>query len=88
MGLQNKGTYNEQLFCYTEVQTAEVNIPTFSILSLSSRRKLVTYLNSSLHFPLKNVIFYQGMMSISKLKHFEHLLAYASTMHSVHWKSL
>ena len=23
MGLQNKGTYNEQLFCYTEVQSAE-----------------------------------------------------------------
>ena len=60
MGLQNMGTYNEQLFCYTEVQSAEyhlsffmliqVNISSFSILNLSSRRKLVAYLNSSLNF--------------------------------------
>ena len=31
-------------------------------------RKSVAYLNSSLNFPLKNVYFYQGMMTISKVK--------------------
>ena len=31
MGLQNKGTCNEQLLCYTEVQSAEFNYPFFSI---------------------------------------------------------
>ena len=40
----------------------------FLFLSLSSRRKLVAYLNSSLNFPLKNVYFYQGMTPISKVK--------------------
>ena len=45
-----------------------VNMSAFSILSLSSRRKLVTYLNSSLNFPLKNVYFYQGIIPISKVK--------------------
>ena len=76
MGLQNKGTCNERLFCYTEVQSAEYHYPfylnisqvsAFSILSLSSRRKLVAFLNSSLNFPLKNVYFYQGMTPISKV---------------------
>ena len=72
MGLQNKGTCNERLFCYTEVQSAEyhpfylnisLNVSAFSILSLSSRRKLVAYLNSS----LKNVYFYQGMTPTSEV---------------------
>ena len=45
----------------------QVKVSAFSILSLSSRRKLVAYLNSSLKFPLKNVYFYQGMMPISKV---------------------
>ena len=64
-----------------------VNISAFSILSLSSRRKLVPYLNSSTKFPLKNVYFYQGMMPISKV---ETLLAltHACAMHSVNYKSL
>ena len=83
MGLQNKGTCKERLFCYTEVQSAEYHYPfyinisqcQFAILSLSSRRKLVAYLNSSLNFPLKNVFFYQGMTPISKVKA---LLAYVS----------
>ena len=44
-----------------------VNVSAFSILSLSSRRKLVAYLNFSLNFPLKNVYFYQGMTPISKV---------------------
>ena len=44
-----------------------VNVSAFSIFSLSSRRKLVAYLNSSLNFPLKNVYFYQGMTPISKV---------------------
>ena len=52
-----------------------VNVSAFSILSLSSRRKLVAYLNSSLNFPLKNVYFYQGMTPISKVKT---LLAFVS----------
>ena len=85
MGLQNKGTCNERLFCYTEVQRAEYHYPFYlnisqwlcilSTLRLSSRRKLVAYLNSSLNFPLKNVYFYQGMTPISKVKT---LLAFVS----------
>ena len=47
----------------------------FSISSLSSRRKLVVYLNSSLNSHLKNVYFYQGMTPISKVKT---LLAFVS----------
>ena len=43
------------------------HVSAFSILSLSSRRKLAAYLNSSLNFPLKNVYFYQGMTPISKI---------------------
>ena len=55
-------------------QYKSMSLP-FSILSLSSRRKLVAYLNSSLNFPLKNVYFYQGMTPISKV---QTLLAFVS----------
>ena len=44
-------------------------------LSLSSRRKLEAYLNSSLNFPLKNIYFYQVMTPISIVKT---LLAFVS----------
>ena len=81
MGLQNKGTCNERLFCYTEVQSAEYHYPFYlnisqclcTCLSLSSWRKLVAYLNSSQNFPLKNVYFYPGITPISKV---ETLLAF------------
>ena len=33
MGLQNKGTCNERLFCYTEVQTAEYHYPFYLNIS-------------------------------------------------------
>ena len=54
-------------FCFTEVQSKSQYLCIF-YFSLSSRRKLVAYLNSSQNFPLKNVYFYQGMMPISKVK--------------------
>ena len=54
-----------------------VNISAFSIFSLSSRRKLVAYLNSSQNFRLKNVYIYQGVMPTSKITTF---LAYVSVM--------
>ena len=44
-----------------------VSAAAFSILTLSSRRKVVAYLNSLLNFLLQNVYFYQGMMPISKV---------------------
>ena len=33
MGLQNKGTCNERLFCYTEVQSAEYHYPFYVNIS-------------------------------------------------------
>ena len=63
----------------------KVNVSAFSILSLSSRRKLVAYLNSSLNFPMKNIYFYQGMTPTSKVKT---LLAFVCAMHTVNCKSL
>ena len=33
MGLQNKGTCNERLFCYTEVQRAEYHYPFYLNIS-------------------------------------------------------
>ena len=38
----------------------KVNVSAFSILSFSSRRKLVAYLNSSLKFPFEKYILLPG----------------------------
>ena len=40
MGLQNKETYNEQLFCYTEVQSAEYH---YSFYRNISQYLLISY---------------------------------------------
>ena len=92
MILQNKGMCNEQLFCYTMIQGAQYFFPesvnisafmAFSIFSLSSRRKLVAYLNSSQNFYLKSEYIYQGVMPVtSKVTTLLaiDLLAYVSVM--------
>ena len=69
MGLQDKGTCNERLFCYTEVQSAEYRYPLY--LNISQCLcifyfKFVIYENISsifeflIKFPLEKCALLQG----------------------------